>query len=130
MGGAATAQQQDHAPQSLQQQLQACAQGKTTQDTQTCMTEARRAHAARKTGDLDTNQDTLSANAKQRCAVFTGEEQAACILRLQGYGSSSGSVAGGGILREIETVVVPPDSGPVRIEPRTADPLILVPEKR
>jgi hypothetical protein len=46
-----------------------------------------------------------------------------------GYGNTSGSVAGGGVLREVETVVLPAGSGSVTIEPKTADPVVLVPSK-
>jgi hypothetical protein len=46
-----------------------------------------------------------------------------------GYGSTTGSVAGGGLLREVETVVMPAGSGSVTIQPKTADPVVLVPSK-
>jgi hypothetical protein len=36
-------------------------------------------------------------------------------------------VAGGGLLREVETVVMPQGSGSVTIEPKTSDPVVLVP---
>ena len=39
------------------------------------------------------------------------------------------AVAGGGILRSAETVVVPPDGNAVRIQPRTDAPVILVPRQ-
>ncbi|MDB5881179.1 MAG: hypothetical protein JWP43_1057, partial [Ramlibacter sp.] len=34
---------------------------------------------------------------------------------------------GGGVLREVETVVLPPGASSVTIEPKTADPVVLVP---
>ena len=44
-----------------------------------------------------------------------------------GYGNASGSVAGGGVIREVETVVVPAGATSVRIEPQTNAPVLLVP---
>jgi hypothetical protein len=44
-----------------------------------------------------------------------------------GFGNTTGSVAGGGLLREVETVVMPSDASSVTIEPKTADPVVLVP---
>jgi hypothetical protein len=44
-----------------------------------------------------------------------------------GYGNVSGSVAGGGILREVETVVLPPGQSDVTVQPKTSDPVVLVP---
>lgn len=110
--------------------VQACHAGTSGQDLETCLKEARHARAARLRGDLDTDLDALQANSVRRCNVFEGEMRAACLARMAGRGSTSGSVAGGGILREVETVVLPADSGPVRIVPRTQDPVILVPDKR
>jgi hypothetical protein len=44
-----------------------------------------------------------------------------------GFGSTSGSVAGGGLLREVETVVMPAGSSSVTIQPQTSDPVVLMP---
>jgi len=110
---------------SYQQEVQACMTGKTQQDQATCLREARNALADKKRGVLDTGTN-FQANAQSRCDVLQGEDKAACQARILGYGSTSGSVAGGGVLREVETVVAPP-SGVVTIEPQTADPVVLVP---
>ncbi|MDB5871451.1 MAG: hypothetical protein JWQ07_893 [Ramlibacter sp.] len=113
---------------SYQQEVNACMTGKTQQDQATCLKEARNAQADKKRGVLDNAGGQYDANAAARCGVLTGEEKAACQARIVGYGSTSGSVAGGGVLREVETVVMPP-SGQVTIEPKTADPVVLVPSK-
>jgi hypothetical protein len=39
-------------------------------------------------------------------------------------------VAGGGVLREVETVVLPEGERSVTIEPKTDDPVVLVPAPR
>ena len=62
-----------------------------------------------------------------RCEPLAGEDKAACEARVMGYGSTSGSVAGGGVLREVETVVMPPGAEQITIEPKTSDPVVLVP---
>ena len=111
---------------SYQQEVQACMTGKTQQDQATCLREARNARADKQRGVLDAGGN-FQANATARCDALAGEDKAACQARVMGYGSTSGSVAGGGILREVETVVVPAGSGPVTIEPQTSDPVVLVP---
>jgi hypothetical protein len=112
---------------SYQSEVQACMSGKTQQDRDTCLKEARNAHADKQRGVLDT-QGNVQANAMDRCDVFqSGENKAACEARVLGYGNVQGSVAGGGLVREVETVVLPPGQHSVTIEPKTDDPVVLVP---
>lgn len=90
---------------SYQSEVQACMSGRTQQDRDTCLKEARNANADKRRGVLDT-QGNLEANAMARCNAFTtGEDKAACQARVMGMGNTSGSVAGGGLIRELETVV-------------------------
>lgn len=112
---------------SYQQEVQACMTGRTQQDRETCLKEARNAQADKKRGLLDNAGAQFQANAAARCDVLAGEEKAACQARVMGYGNISGSVAGGGVLREVETVVMPEGRGSVTIEPKTSDPVVLVP---
>jgi hypothetical protein len=114
---------------SYQQEVNACMTGKTQQDRETCLKEARNAQADKKRGVLDNAGSKFDNNASARCDVLAGEEKAACQARVMGYGSTTGSVAGGGLLREVETVVMPAGSGSVTIQPKTADPVVLVPSK-
>jgi len=114
---------------SYQQEVNACMTGRTQEDQATCLREARNAQADKKRGVLDNAGAQFQANEAARCDALTGEENAACRARLLGYGSTSGSVAGGGVLREVETVVVPPGATSVTIEPKTADPVVLVPTR-
>lgn len=112
---------------SYEQEVKACTTGKTQQDQATCLKEARNAQADKKRGVLDNAGARFESNATARCDVLAGEEKAACQARIMGYGSTSGSVAGGGLLREVETVVMPSGASSVTIEPKTADPVVLVP---
>jgi hypothetical protein len=116
---------------SYRQEVQACASGRTQQDSETCLREARNARADRQQGSIATAPGTFDANAQARCDALGGEEKAACQARVAGYGSTSGSVAGGGVLRQVETVVVPPGQAEVTIQPKTdSAPVILVPIDR
>lgn len=115
---------------SFEKEAQACMSGRTQQDRDTCLREARNAQAEKRRGKLDTAGD-LEANAMQRCTVHpAGEDRAACEARVMGMGSAQGSVAGGGVLREVETVVLPEGRTDVRIDAKTDDPVVLVPEQR
>lgn len=112
---------------SYQQEVQACMSGRTQQDQATCLREARNAQADKRRGVLDT-QGSLQANAVARCEVFrASEDRAACQARVMGFGSTEGSVAGGGLIREVETVVLPEGQASVTIEPRTSDPVVVLP---
>lgn len=109
------------------QEVQACLAGQTQQDRETCLREARNAQAEKQRGALDNAGGNFEANKVARCEPLAGEEKAACQARMMGYGSTSGSVAGGGVLREVETVVLPEGASSVTIEPRTEEPVVLVP---
>jgi hypothetical protein len=107
--------------------VQACMSGRTQEDQATCLREARNAQAEKKRGALDNAGGQFQANAAARCNVLTGEDKAACQARMMGFGDTSGSVAGGGLLREVETVVMPAGSSSVTIQPQTSDPVVLMP---
>lgn len=112
---------------SYRQEVQACLSGQTQEARDTCLREARNAQAARQQGKLDGAGKDLAANAMARCEPLAGEDKAACQARVMGYGEASGSVAGGGVLRQVETVVLPPGQSEITIEPKTSDPVVLVP---
>ena len=112
-------------------EMAACNNGKTQQDRETCMREVRNANADKRSGKLDNAGGQFGANAAQRCNVLTGEEKIACEARVAGVGNTQGSVAGGGVIREVETVVVPKDGTPVNVQPQTtSDTIIVIPASR
>jgi hypothetical protein len=113
----------------VQKEREACMTGRTQQDQATCLREANNAAAEKRSGKLDNAGGQFEANARQRCEVLTGEDRVACEARVAGYGSTQGSVAGGGVIRQVETVVVPPGATSVRIEPQTSAPVLIVPTK-
>ena len=108
-------------------EVEACHTGRTQQAQETCLTEARNARAARQRGELGKQGENYTANALARCQPLRGEYQVACEARVMGFGSTSGSVAGGGLLREVATVVVPPGGEPLRISAQTPNPVVVVP---
>lgn len=114
---------------SYESEVQACLTGSTQQDRETCLREARNAKAEKQRGVLDNAGARFEANQVARCDALAGDDKAACQARMMGYGRTSGSVAGGGVLREVETVVLPPGSPSVTIHPKTDDPVVLLPSK-
>lgn len=114
---------------SFSQEVQACMTGRTQQDQATCLKEARNAQSDKRRGALDNAGGQFEANATARCDVLSGEDKAACEARILGYGNTTGSVAEGGVLREVETVVMPAGASSVTIEPQTANPVVLVPAR-
>jgi hypothetical protein len=110
-------------------EVQSCMSGNTQQDRATCLREARNANADRRT--LSANDANLKANRLARCDALKGEDRDACQARVVGYGDASGSVAGGGVIRQVETIVVPADAASVRVRPQTSNPVIVLePPKR
>lgn len=116
---------------SFAREVEACRSGKSPQDLATCLQEARNARADKQRGVLG-NGASYDANALARCEALAGDDKTACQARVMGHGSASGSVAGGGVLREIETVV-PPQSAtpatPATIEPGSGEPVRAVPAR-
>lgn len=109
------------------QERQACLSGRSNQDRSTCLEEVRNAQAARERGELALAGEDYMANALARCEPLAGEERASCEARVLGFGNASGSVAGGGLLRWVETVVLPPSEEQVTFAPRTAEPVVVIP---
>lgn len=86
----------------------ACESGRTTEDKATCLKEAGAALDARRHDQL-TNDGTPLRNATDRCRMLPQKDQADCVARIVGPLSPnqqvtvSGSVAGGGDIKETKT---------------------------
>ena len=90
---------------SYQSEVRACMSGHTQQDQATCLKEARNAAAEKNRGHLETYGKN-EQHAMARCDVHTtSDDRAACQARVMGAGNVEGSVAGGGLIREVETVI-------------------------
>jgi hypothetical protein len=90
-----------------------CLAGRTQQDQKTCLYEAVSARDAARKGLLTSETpQVLNDNAQQRCmAQPAGPDRVACERMAQGEGTVSGSVAAGGELHELTTVVPPKKAG-------------------
>ncbi|MBC5765192.1 hypothetical protein [Ramlibacter albus] len=109
---------------SYSHEVQACLSGKTQQSQADCLKEARNAQGDKRRGQLE----DYAKNTMARCDALQGEDRASCQARMMGYGSIDGSVAGGGLVREVETVTLPAGAHEVTVEPRTQDPVVLLPQ--
>jgi hypothetical protein len=88
-----------------------CASGASRQGRETCMREAEAAFAQNRRGALADRRVDYQRNASQRCEALQGSERTACTARMNGQGSTSGSVADGGVYRELTTRTVGPVPG-------------------
>ena len=88
-----------------QQERALCLSGKSSQDQKTCLKEAGASLQAAKARDLKSpTSDAETANARKRCEAFSGADKETCLARIDD-GTKSGSVKGGGELREYREVV-------------------------
>ena len=72
------------------------------------MKEAKAVFDERAGSNPTVSAEQLQRNAFLRCDALAGDERVACVARIRGEGTVSGSVAGGGILRELVTTEVMP----------------------
>ena len=92
-----------------------CLSGPSQEDQKTCLKEAGAAlQAARQHALTTAGAAQLAANAHKRCDPLPADQREACNKRMNGEGTVSGSVAGGGELRELVEVVpgVQPETAP------------------
>ena len=85
----------------------ACNSGQTSQDRATCLKEAGAALREARRGGLDDGRGQLEKNRLLRCDNQPLRDREDCVRRMNGEGFTSGSVDGGGILRELVTPVNP-----------------------
>lgn len=84
-------------------EMAACTSGASLQSRETCVQEAKAAHAQNLRGGLADRDPRYGANTALRCEALAGAEKLACTRRMQGRGTTSGSAATGGIYRELVT---------------------------
>jgi hypothetical protein len=90
----------------------ACQDGKSGQAFEPCMKEARAVQAQRLDSTPSADAEQLRRNGLMRCDALKGDDRVACDARMRGEGTVSGSVAGGGILRELITTDAPDGAPP------------------
>jgi hypothetical protein len=87
----------------------ACMRGASNQDRATCLKEAGAAlqEAKREALDTNTEQGQFEANRLRRCDNQPARDRDDCVRRMNGEGTTRGSVQSGGIYRELVTPVDP-----------------------
>ena len=113
-----------------QQDRTNCLAGKTAESQQTCLKEAGAALQAAREHDLKSPSPTqIAANERKRCEALSGGDKADCLKRAAGLDTTvSGSVAGGGDIKETVTVIpgtpeaMPaPAAGPATLPPKPSN---------
>lgn len=95
-----------------QEARKACLSGQTYEAKDVCLKEAAAAAGEAKKGNLTDTPDRYRQNAMARCNVLPQADRDACVRRVEGDGTTSGSVGGGGIYRETTTIVTEPAPPP------------------
>lgn len=80
-----------------------CLSSRYTGDKADCLSEASTARASREPVMIDLDPERYLRNALKRCEPLPESDRIDCIARMQGRGTATGSVAGGGIYRELVT---------------------------
>ena len=78
-----------------------CTSGQSSQDRTTCLREAGAARQESKVGRLNDDPTTHKPNALLRCNALPADDRDACQRRINGEGTTSGSVPQGGLIREL-----------------------------
>ena len=103
----------DRDAQTAYQKEAAACRGTARQDHATCMKEAGAARDEARRGRLADRGAAYDKNATQRCNGLPDADRKDCMARMQGQGTTSGSVDGGGILREKVTRTPEPTQMPI-----------------
>ena len=83
-----------------------CLAGRRNEDLKSCLRESGASLQAARHHDLSSpSPRQLAANARRRCDPLSGDDKRACLARVEGEGTASGSVAGGGILYEYHEII-------------------------
>jgi hypothetical protein len=95
-------------------EVAACNNGQTKQTRDACLDEARSAYAEARRGVLGDSMPADSSNTSKRCDALSGDNRSACEARMQGQGTTTGTVESGGIYRELVTIEPAPPAKPMR----------------
>jgi hypothetical protein len=91
------------AQRTYQRDRAACMSGQTSQDRATCLREASAALQEAKRGNLNDGQAEFERNRLLRCEKQPPQDRQECVRRMSSEARVSGSVEGGGVLRELTT---------------------------
>jgi hypothetical protein len=77
--------------------------GQTSQDRATCLRETSAALEEAKRGNLNDGQAEFERNRLLRCEKQPPEDRQDCVRRMSSEARTTGSVEGGGVMRELTT---------------------------
>ncbi len=80
-----------------------CMSARYKGDRDECLSEASTARSMALPSPLDPDPGRYARNALKRCEPLPDSDRRDCIARMQGQGTTTGTVAGGGIYRELVT---------------------------
>lgn len=101
-----------------------CLNGRSNQDRTTCLKEAGAAFDEAKRGRLNDGNTQYQQNVTIRCQKLDADSRQACERRMRGEGVVTGSVASGGLYRELSTPIpaqVPDVNADERIRNHSAE---------
>jgi hypothetical protein len=98
----------DPAEQRYQLERADCLSGRSPQPRDVCLKEAGAAREEARRQGLSSPTAEFTRNQLQRCQPLPPADRQACIARMSGAGTTRGSVAEGGVLRELTTRTVGP----------------------
>lgn len=104
----ATAAPVDGAKAQYEAERARCLSGSTGQDQASCLRSAGAAYEAIRHNRLQDPNTNYRENALARCQPLPVGDRHDCELRVEGAGPSSGSVKGGGVLKETVTTTIGP----------------------
>ncbi len=123
---AALKSSQGSAAQRYQREQAQCMKVRNEDDRANCLSESSTRYAQTQPSRPEEAADILARNALKRCEPLPEGERSDCIARIQGKGSTSGSVAAGGIYRELVTrevmVLAAPPLAPAPVDPAPVVP--------
>ena len=93
-----------------------CAYGIATDGSSNCMSKADFDVARSRQDALGRDPAQYKRNALARCEGLTGADRQDCVARIDGKGTTSGSVEGGGIYRELVTREVEAPDAPAAVD--------------
>lgn len=98
------------APSSHERERAACMDGSSQQDRATCLKEDNAARGEARRGRLGggIKEEQAQANATARCNALPAKDRQDCVARINGAGTTSGSVKQGGLYRELVTTIPAP----------------------
>jgi hypothetical protein len=82
-----------------------CPYGIAQDGTKNCMSKAEYDITTSRQNALDADPEQYMRNALVRCDSLKGDDRKDCLSRIRGGGTVSGSVEGGGLYRELITII-------------------------